>query len=106
LSEGKPSPRTEAIYDIEPFRSAVREGDWKLVWRTVLPSQIELFKLAQVPAEKTNLAEKYPEKVKALQAKAEALAKDSAKPLFLMEAFQKSWSAFTATVALPGDKES
>ncbi len=38
LSEGKPSPRTEVIYNIEPFRAGVREGDWKLIWRTPLPA--------------------------------------------------------------------
>ena len=28
LSEGKPSPRQEVIYGVEPFRAAVRKGDW------------------------------------------------------------------------------
>jgi len=37
ISEQKPSPRTEVAYDIEPFRGALRQGDWKLVWRTALP---------------------------------------------------------------------
>jgi arylsulfatase A-like enzyme len=27
ISEGKPSPRTEIIYDIQPFRAGVRQGD-------------------------------------------------------------------------------
>src|SRR5215510_6755352 len=27
LSQGKPSPRSEVVYDIEPFRGAVRKGD-------------------------------------------------------------------------------
>jgi hypothetical protein len=41
LSEGKPSPREEVVYDIEPFRAAVRKGTWKPVWQATLPSRIE-----------------------------------------------------------------
>jgi arylsulfatase A-like enzyme len=37
ISENQPSPRTELVYNVEPFRGAVREGDWKLIWRTPLP---------------------------------------------------------------------
>ena len=33
-SEGKPSPRTQIVYNIEPFRAGIRQGDWKLNWRT------------------------------------------------------------------------
>lgn len=46
ISEGKPSPREEVVYDIEPFRAAVRQGDWKLVWQAT-PSRVELFNLAE-----------------------------------------------------------
>ena len=28
---------TEVVYNIEPFRGGVRQGDWKLIWRTPLP---------------------------------------------------------------------
>ena len=105
LSEGKPSPREEVIYDLEPFRTAVRTGDWKLVWRTVLPSKVELFNLAQDPAEKTNLADQNPQKVTELQQWAEALARDAVEPLVLKEAMGAAWGVLTGSVALPGEEK-
>jgi hypothetical protein len=56
ISAGQPSPREEVVYDIEPFRAAIRKGDRKLVWQATLPSQVELFNVAEDPAERTNLA--------------------------------------------------
>lgn len=53
LSEGKTSPRTGVIYNVEPFRAGVREGDWKLIWRSPLPSAIELYNIPQDPLRKT-----------------------------------------------------
>ena len=74
ISEGKPSPRQEVVYNIEPFRGGVRQGDWKLIWRTPLPSKLELFNIAQDPYEKTNLADKNPQIVASLQKRIEELA--------------------------------
>jgi hypothetical protein len=74
LSEGTPSPRTEVVYNIEPFRAAVRQGDWKLVWRTTLPSLVELYNIPQDPSEKNNVAGQHPEIVAPLQKRAEELA--------------------------------
>ena len=39
IADGKPSPRQEVVYNVEMFRGAVRNGDWKLFWRTTLPSR-------------------------------------------------------------------
>src|SRR5215470_16051520 len=105
LSEGKPSPRREVVYDIEPFRGAVRQGEWKLVWKATLPSSVELFNLAQDPSEQTNLATQHPQKVAELQQRIEALAGDAVQPLLLREAFRTTWSVLTATVALPSEEK-
>ena len=83
ISENQPSPRTEFIYNIEPFRGAMRQADWKLVWRTVLPSSVELFNLAQDPFEKNNIAAAHPEKVAAMQQRLQSLSTEAAKPLAL-----------------------
>jgi arylsulfatase A-like enzyme len=93
ISGGKPSPRTEFIYNVEPFRGAVRDGDWKLVWRTVLPSNVELFNLAQDPYEKDNLAAAHPDKVAAMQQRLETVGKESAKPLALIYIMQTATKA-------------
>jgi len=88
IAEGRPSPRTEIVYNVEPFRGAVRQGDWKLIWRTMLPSSVDLYNLAEDPSEKNNLAAANADKVAALQQRLNALAKESAKPLFLVDQFK------------------
>ena len=85
ISESKPSPRTEMVYNVEPYRAGVRKGDWKLVWTTLLPPRIELFDLTKDPSEATNLADQNPDKVKELQAWTIELSKQAAPPLFLSE---------------------
>ena len=47
IAEGKPSPRTEIVYNVEPFRGAVRQGDWKLVWRTLLPFERRSYSISR-----------------------------------------------------------
>ena len=83
ISEGKPSPRTEIVYNVEPFRAGIRQGDWKLIWRTPLPAAVELYNIAQDPSEKNNVAAQNPDKVAALQKRANELAATMAKPLLL-----------------------
>ena len=105
VSSGAPSPRHEVVYDVEPFRAAVREGDWKLVWRVTLPPQVELFNLAQDPGETTNVAAANPEKVAELQRRVEELSRDAVPPLFLGEALGAAKRTLFATVATPADDE-
>ena len=84
ISEGEASPRTEVVYNVETFRGAVRKGDWKLVWRTPLPSALELYNLREDPSEKNNVAAQHPEMVRQLQQRIEELAREMAKPMFLV----------------------
>jgi arylsulfatase A-like enzyme len=93
IAEGKPSPRTEFIYNVEPFRGGVRQGDWKLIWRTVLPSSVELYNLAEDPYEKKNVAAAHPDKVAAMQARLETAGRESAKPLALLYIMQTGMKA-------------
>jgi arylsulfatase A-like enzyme len=105
IAAGKTSPRSEVVLDIEPFRAAIRRGDWKLVWRATLPSSVELFNLAQDPSEKTNLADKNPQLVKELQQRIESLAREAVPPLFFKEAVGVSKPVLFGTVALPVEEK-
>ncbi|QIF04354.1 arylsulfatase [Roseimicrobium sp. ORNL1] len=105
LASGAASPRSEVVHNVEPFRGAVRQGDWKLVWRTLLPSSVELFNLAEDPSEKNNLATVQPEKVSQLQKRLEELAKESAKPLFLADQFKVVMKNMNGEPVLPTDEE-
>lgn len=106
ISEGKPSPRTEIVYNVEPFRAGIREGDWKLIWRTPLPVAIELYNIPQDPSEKNNLAAANPDKVAALQKRANELAATMAKPLLLQAEFGAMRERLHMPPALPGEDAS
>jgi arylsulfatase B len=103
LAEGKPSPRKVVVYDIEPFRAAVRQGAWKLVWQATLPSQIELFNLTQDPGETTNLAQKNRQKVADLQQQIEALARGAVPPLILTDALGVVKPVLFGAVGFPAE---
>lgn len=104
IATGAASPRTEIVYNVEPFRAAVRQGDWKLIWRTMLPSSVDLYNLAADPSETTNLAEQYPEKVAAMQRRMEELSKEAAKPLFLSDQFKVVMTNMRGEPLLPIDE--
>jgi arylsulfatase A-like enzyme len=105
ISEGKTSRRDEVVYNVEPMSAGIRKGNWKLVWRVMLPSQVELFNLAKDPAEKTNVAASNREKVLELEKRAEELSRESVPPLLLKEALGVTWKALTGTTLLPDEEE-
>jgi arylsulfatase A-like enzyme len=92
LTEGKPSPHKAILINTTPNNGAVRSGDWKLVVRNGADDpdgnpakkkdkeSIELFNLKDDPYEKTNLAEKNPEKFKELKDVLAAYAKQAVTP--------------------------
>jgi arylsulfatase A-like enzyme len=105
MSKGKPTPRTEVVYDIEPFRAAVRQGDWKLVWHATLPSRVELFNLADDPGEQHDLAAQQPEKVAALKQRIEALSREAVAPLIMSDALGVVKPALFGSVVFPEESQ-
>ena len=103
LAEGKASPRDEVVYDIEPFRAALRKGNWKLVWQATLPSKVELYDLAADPAEDSNLADANPAKGAELKGLIEAQARGSIPPLIFKEAVGAVKPALFGSVVLPAE---
>lgn len=86
IGSGANSPRTEVVYNVDPFLAAVRREDWKLVWHALLPGRTELFDLPKDTSERFDLSEKNPEKVTELQARISQLAQQMTQPLVLADA--------------------
>lgn len=103
IAKGSPSPRTEIVYNVEPFRAAVRQGDWKLIWRTMLPSSADLYNLAVDPSESDNVAASHPDIVAGMKIRLDELAKDAAKPLFLVDQFKVVMKNMSGEPLMPGD---
>ncbi len=92
LTAGKPSPHDAILINTTPTSGAVRAGDWKLVVKSGTDDpdggaakkddkeSVELFNLKDDPFEKTNIAEKDPEKVKELKATLAGFAKQAVPP--------------------------
>lgn len=92
LTDGKPSPHATILINTTPTNGAVRAGDWKLVVKTATEDpdgepgkalakpSVELFNLKDDPYEKTNLAEKQPEKVAELRKALDGYAKQAVPP--------------------------
>ncbi len=103
LSARRPSPRSEVVYGVEPFRAAVRQGPWKLVWQATLPSKVELYDLSRDASETTNVAAEHPAQVAALQRRAEALAREAVPPLIMGEALGVVRSVLFGSVVIPAE---
>jgi arylsulfatase A-like enzyme len=103
IRQGSPSPRTEIIYNVEPFRAGVRQGDWKLVWRTPLPEQVELYNLKVDPYEKQDVAAQNPERIAGLKRRASELSKNMAKPLLLETEFKAVLERLAMPPAFPAE---
>lgn len=94
LAEGKLTPHDAILLNTTPNAGAIRVGDWKLVVRTGAddpdgnppkkkkdaPASTELFNLKDDPYEKTNLADKQPDKLRELQSRLAAFAKQAVPP--------------------------
>ena len=97
LTGAKPSPRTELVYNVEPFRAALREGDMKLLWAPMLPPVLELYDLRRDPGEATNIADANKDLVARMQTRMDALAREATPPLLLKQMIETTFSAPPST---------
>ena len=85
ITQGKVSPHQNILINAELHRGAIRQGKWKLIKYATLPSSVELYDLAEDPAEKNNVAEQHSEKVHELEALLNEYAKQAKGSLYLKE---------------------
>ncbi|MCE9624904.1 MAG: sulfatase-like hydrolase/transferase, partial [Deltaproteobacteria bacterium] len=76
LTEAAPSPHEDILINVEAVRGAVRKGNWKLIKWAAFPGKTELYDLSKDPGEKNNLAEKFPEVTRDLEARLMAYAQE------------------------------
>jgi arylsulfatase A-like enzyme len=91
ISTGSPTPRKEVVYNVDPFGGAVRQGDWKLVWKASLPPKIELFNIAQDRSENQDVSRHNPATTARLRSRIVELAGQMAPPLLLKEAVKLTY---------------
>lgn len=103
LSQGSPSARTEIVYNVEMFRAAVRQGDWKLNTRVTLPAKVELYNIAKDPGETTNLAAENTPMVAALQKRIDELAREMKPSLFFDATFKAYLGRHAPAPVFPND---
>lgn len=103
LSQGAPSPRTEIVYNVEMFRAALRQGDWKLSLRATLPAKVELYNIAKDPGETTNLAAENAPMVAALQKRIDDLSREMKPSLFFQETFKSYLGRHAPAPVFPND---
>lgn len=101
IAAGAPSARDEIVYNVETFGGALREGDWKLVWKATLPARVELFDLARDPYEKVDVSAQHPKVVARLQQRIQALALESQPALLLEDVMNAAKSSLFGTPAFP-----
>lgn len=104
LLDGRPSTRSEVVYNIEPFRAGVRDEKWKLVWRVILPAKVELFDIEADPNETTNIADQHPEIVRRLRDRAEQLSAEAKRPLFFETSLQAISEGIFGPAPIPVDE--
>ena len=93
LTEGKTGLHDDILHNVTPSEGALRMGEWKLVVhgrqagddkkkakKKVAETKIELFHIANDPYEKTNLAEKDPDRVKQLLSRLDSYAAAAVAP--------------------------
>jgi arylsulfatase A-like enzyme len=97
IMQKAPSPRSEIVYNVEPMRAGVRNGDWKLIWVSLIPGRMELYDLASDPSEKNDLASKHPERVAELRERATALAREMQQPLIFGDIIRATLDAPPST---------
>jgi len=85
IARGEPSPRREALLNVEEFRGAIRVGDWKLIVQATLPSSVQLYNLRADPSEEDNQAERDGERVRTMLRRLTEFAWDMAPAKYLEE---------------------